>query len=292
MQKIISWLKNNKLSTLLIIALAYLIFTKNIVPLGLRNYATYEGVSNIASQKGVPAIGFAPERQVAPQPDVSQRKVVTESNLSLLVKDVRESLDKIQKEVDQKKGYVVNTYVSSPEGITNGYITIRVPVGELKTVLETLRKLSIRVVSENISGYDVTDQYVDIQARLETLNKTKAIYDGILNKATNIDEILRVQQAIFTIQNQIDSYKGQLIYLDATSSSTLITVNLSTDELSLPYAPQQPWRPSAVFKEAVRSLIGFLRLIGTAIIWAGVYSVVILPIVVGIFVIRRRRKIH
>src|SRR5690606_35568276 len=114
------------------------------------------------------------------------------------------------------------------------------------------------------------------EARLATLNQTKQIYQDMLGRATDVDEILRVQQSIFSVQDQIDSLQGQLQYLSNTTQSSLVTIYLSTDELSLPYAPGEPWRPQVVFKTAVRSLMMNLRGAADLVIWAVVYSPVLL----------------
>ena len=149
---------------------------------------------------------------------------------------------------------------------------------------------SVRIVSENISGYDVTDQYTDTQAKLDTLYKTKVIFENILAKAVNVDDILKVQQSILSTQDQIDSLKGSIKYLNETSKTMLITINLSTDELSLPYAPTDPWRPNVVFKTSVRSLLTDLRMIGSGVIWIVVYAVIYIPLIVVFVVVKKYLK--
>jgi len=62
-----------------------------------------------------------------------------------------------------------------------------------------------------------------------------------------------------------------LAYMDGASSTTLITIYLSTDELGLPYAPSQAWRPEVIFKQAVRSLLLNARSVANLGIWVVVY---------------------
>ena len=69
-----------------------------------------------------------------------------------------------------------------------------------------------------------------------------------------------------------------------------ITVYLSTDELSLPYTPDTKFRPQVIFKLAVRSLMNTLRVVGEALIWAGVYSAIWIPGVVIYLLYRRFKK--
>ena len=295
LNRIIQWVKNNKLTVLLIGIVAFLIFGNPL------NYLSYKApnkttdfvettapLGKSVSDVYSPGIGGGYNNSpVTPRLDIQDRKVVTTSNLSLLVGDVRLSVDKIENIVTEKKGYVVRSYMSNPEGGDNGQVELRVPSGELKSVLTFLREISVKVVYENIYGTDVTDQYVDVEARLNTLNTVKTRYEEIMTGTNNIDQILNIQQKIFSVQDQIDRLKGQLAYMDATSSSTLITVYLSTDELSLPYAPDDFWRPEVVFKLAVRSLIGVLRDLGSWLIWIGVYAVIWVPALALIILIRK-----
>ncbi len=69
-----------------------------------------------------------------------------------------------------------------------------------------------------------------------------------------------------------------------------VTIYLSTDEMALPYAPSNAWRPAVIFKLAVRSLIGSLRSLASVLIWIVVYSVIWLPILIAILLLRKKIK--
>lgn len=185
---------------------------------------------------------------------------------------------------------MVSSSLSQPEEAPYANVVVRVPAKSLKATLDYFRSLSIKVSSENLFGTDVTDQYVDIQARLDTLNKTKAKFEEILVKADKVTDILEVQRQIIYIQDQIDSLKGQQQYLEKTAELAKITLYLSTDEFSLPYAPSAPFRPAVIFKYAVRSLVGTLRGIVQALIWIGVYSVIMVPVLLVVYFVRRKIK--
>ena len=218
------------------------------------------------------------------------RKFVTESNISLLVKNVKDIEEQIQNKVVGLGGYVVNTNYVNPDIASTGSITLRISTDKVQMLKTFLAGNSVRVVSENISGYDITNQYTDTQSRLDTLYRTKVIFENILIKAVNVDEIIRVQQAILSVQDQIDSLKGSIKYMDETSKTMLITVNLSTDELALPYAPNDPWRPNVIFKTSVRSLLTSLRGIGSGLIWVAVYSLIYVPLIIIFVVVKKYLK--
>ena len=211
---------------------------------------------------------------VNPTVPSSDRKIVTDTNLSLLVTSVRETQSSLTTSAESLGGFMVNSSLSAPLEATSGNLTVRIPTPKLNEYLSLVRSAAVRVVSENIMGRDVTDQYLDIEARLETLTKTKAIYENLLDQAKDLNEILRVQQTIISHQDQIDRLVGQKNYLANTAATASVTLYLSTDELALPYSPAEPYRPAVVFKTAARHLNLTLRKLLSLGIWAGVYSVV------------------
>jgi len=288
MQKIIGWIKQNKLAAfLLVLVIGYLLF-KNFLPPIYRLFSFRQ----IPSGQGLVGIIPPPQPGYAPAPEVEDRLVIQESTLSLLVKKVTETQKAINEKVKQLGGYMVNSSVTHPEETetATGSITVRVPQERLDEALDYFRNVAVKVVSENLVGRDVTDEYVDIEARLATLLKTKVKFEEILEKAEKVDDILRVQRELVSLQTQIDNLKGRQNYLEKSAQMSKVTVYLATDELSLPYAPSLAWRPQVVFKRAVRSLVSTARKLGTTLIWLGVYAVIWVPISVVWLVLRRRKK--
>jgi len=290
MYKLIGWLKHNKLLTLLLAFVLYKFFAG---PILLGSNSSYSGVNSIISTDISP-VNFSGVREksympspVPPQPNITDRKIATDISMSLLVKNVSETSNKVIDLAVNNGGYLVNLSTNTGESGSNSTITIRVPSNQTKLIVEQLRQMSVRVVSENISGYDITDQYVDYDAKLEGLNNTKTRFLDILNKAVTVDEILRVQQAINDNQTQIDGVKGQLKYLGGISSTALFTVSISTDELSLPYSSNTPWRPMVIIKNAVRSLMSTFRIGVNALIWIIVYSIIWIPALIVYKIVRR-----
>lgn len=305
--RLFAWLKQNKIATLLLIIVLYLI-GKNVLGSIFSLQSKRQSFSYPSSDIASPGIGgknldfsqplqnFLPKTgsDYAPSPETTDRLVVHESYLSLLVQDVKSVTDKIIEYAKSNGGYMVNSSLESPQESPSGTVIIRIPSTKLTAALDYLRNLSIKVVSENLVGEDVTDQYVDVESRLSTLYKTKVKFEDILEKAVNVQEILNVQREIINLQSQIDSLKGQKQYLEKNAQMAKVTIYVSTDEIALPFTPIETWRPNVIFKLAIRSLIGNLRNLGTLTIWVIVYSVIWIPILLIIYFLKRRtvRKIQ
>jgi hypothetical protein len=123
---------------------------------------------------------------------------------------------------------------------------------------------------------------------LDVLEKTKAVFTGMLDSATTFDQILRAQQEILSVQKQIDRVIGQIAYMEATAKMSLVSLDLSTDELELGYTPVDAWRPRVIFKLAVRSLVANARKMGNAVIWVGVYGVIWVPVLMVVKVVKKK----
>jgi hypothetical protein len=297
--KIITWIKANKLAAILLLVVGYFVF-KNLTPSLLLNRSIsapgvggeFVGYDSGSSLKINTAETLPYRSGVAPAPEVTDRIVITESSLSLVVKKVNEIQKTIQKKAEELGGYLVNINTSNPSeaAAASGSITVRVPQKKLDEALDYFRGLAAKVVFESINGQDVTDEYVDIETRLNNLGKVKTKYEEILAKAEKVDDIMQVQNQLVNLQSQIDNLKGQQKYLEKSAEFSKVTVYLSTDELALPYAPTETWRPTVIFKKAVRSLVGSVRKIGSLIIWVAVYSIIWIPALVIYKLIQRRRN--
>ncbi len=291
MAKLIEWLKNNKLTAVLLLIVAYFLIKnqQGIVPVARRG--NYEAALPAAGGGLLTAERIMPVSETAPSPEVKDRMVAEESNISMVVDNVRQEVDRIISYIEQKGGYMVSSSISQPQEAPFATLVVRVPSNELRSTLEHLRDLAVKVTSENLKGWDVTDKYVDLEARLKTLYKTKTKFEEIMDEAVKIDDILRVQRELISLQQQIDNLKGQQEYLKKTAENAKLTAYFSTDEWSLPYTPEKPsFRPKVIFKQAVRSLVLSLRSAAKAGIWLAVYSIVWLPILAVWYFWKRKKS--
>lgn len=245
--------------------------------------AAYE-VSEVASE---PASGTS---YSSSSTTTSSRKEITTSYLSMVVKDTKQVGKQVVSYVEGQGGYVVSQYYSQPEEGSSAKMTVAVPAAKLSQAMDQFRGLSIKVTEEQIKGYDITDQYEDIKAKLSTLYTTMAKFEDMLDKAKTVKDTLTVQKEIQSLQRQIDTLKGRQQYLDKASAYSKVTIYMSTDEYALPYAPVDSWSARTVFKQAVRALVKFGRGLASIAIWVVVFGVVWVPVAVLIVVLKRRRK--
>lgn len=284
-----SWIKKNALVIVLALVIVFLLLPKRnqLVSRGLPEAGgggINIGMTQTTAKLGMPVLDsfYGEAAPVASD----QRMVVQNTSLSMQVKDVSKTLKSIESVAQQEGGYMVNKGETKPEGAASGHISIRVLTEKREEALDKIRSLGVKVVDEEVFGTDITDEYVDLETRIANLEKVKAKMNAILEQASQVQDLVQVQSQINNTQSQIDSLKGRQKYMEQTAKLTLISVNLSTDELALPYTPDNAWRPAVVFKTAVRSMLGSLRSIADTLIWLMVYLPIILIIGLILYLIK------
>jgi hypothetical protein len=284
----LNFIKKNWIVILLILIILFLAKDKLVTP---KSISTSMGDVEYIAQDSVgmasPNLDYS-RNSVAPS-ESTDRLVIQDSNLSLQVKDVSQTINDILETTKKLDGFLINSSLTKPEGATSGNISVRIPEEKRQEAMDSFTKMAVKVVSESVYGDDVTDQYVDLESQLEVLNKTKVKYEEILQKADKVADLMSVQEQLTNLQTQIDNLKGQQKYYEQSAKLSKVVVYLSTDELALPYSPTNEWRPTVIFKNAIRSLIGLFRVLGSLIIWAIVFIPVIIPIVLIIRLIKRKK---
>lgn len=170
----------------------------------------------------------APAANQTPVPKETEnipQKIIKTADVSYQVADYEASRLKILNIVSVNKGWVTSeNQTGNDYQITNDMI-IRVGSDNFDKLLEELLKEAQYVDFKKINAEDVTEEFVDITARLKTKKEVMAQYQTILKQARTIHEILEVQQYIRTLQEEIESLEGRIKYLNNRASYS--TVNLT-----------------------------------------------------------------
>src|SRR3990167_4173628 len=140
----------------------------------------------------------------------TDQKVIKNGSLDLVVDHADESLVAIKNIVMAKKGYVqYATTQEHPDGTKSGYATVRVPEESFDTTITELKALALVVTQESVNSDDVTEQYIDLAARLKNAQLQEARYVEILQVAKTVEEMIQVETALANVRSTIESLTGQ-----------------------------------------------------------------------------------
>mgnify|MGYP002394908200 CR=1 FL=1 len=233
-----------------------------------------------------PPVGELPWSDAPAIPE--ERMIVRNGNISLVVDDVADAQDEIEELALELNGWVVSSNIYGEEEKKRGRISIRVPSDSFDQAMAEFREMAVRVTSESTSTQDITEEYVDLQSRLKNAQATEEQYLALLEQADEVEDILSIYEALSRIRSEIEQIKGRMQYLEQTSSTSMISVDL-TPAVSLGPIVSPGWSASESLNNAIRGLTTFGQGLGTAFIWVGILS----PIwgtVLGITYWRRRKK--
>jgi hypothetical protein len=217
-----------------------------------------------------------------------ERMIVRSGDMSLVVDDVTQAMQAITQLAAGHNGYVVSSSVYGEEEGMRGWISIRIPDEKFEPTLADIRGLAIRVEQENTNSQDVTEEYIDLEARLANAEATEQQYLALLDKADDVEDILSLDDYLSQIRQEIEQIKGRMQYLERTSSMSLISVSLRP-EFSAQSTVPAGWNALEIFKSAARGLVITGQVLGTIAIWLLIF-IPIWGTILGIILWRRHKR--
>jgi len=191
----------------------------------------------------------------------TDRLVIQNADLTIVVKDVNARAKEIQDMAKQMGGYVVSvnmgqTYANDGTPVPQAQVVVRVPVDQLDTALEQVKKDAVDVQNETRTGQDVTDQYVDLQSQLTAKQAAADQLLKIMQDATKTEDVLAVYQQLQQINTDIEVLKGKIKYYEQSAALSAISVNIVAEETVKPIVVAG-WKPQGVARDAIQNLIYF-----------------------------------
>jgi hypothetical protein len=210
------------------------------------------------------------------------RLVIKNADLTIVVADPKAALTAITRIANEMGGYVVSakSYQTTRNGVevAQGDISLRVEAQRLDDALEAIHSLvkdpGKDVTSENISGQDVTADYVDLKSRLGNLESTEKQLLRIQEAATKTEDVLAVFNKVHNVRQEIEQIKGQMNYFE--DAAALSSINVSVEaKVEIPPVTVSGWQPAGTLRDAFQALVNLGQGLVNLLIWL---VVVFLPI--------------
>lgn len=190
---------------------------------------------------------------------------------------------------DSSGGYVSDSRSSSDGSrVTGGTVTIRVPNESYSEVLEDLKELGeVTAISEE--SQDVTEEYVDLESRINNLRAQEAVYLRLMAKAQTVEESIAVQRELATVQEQIEQLTGRRNYLDGHVQFSTVQVNLV--EPGSATGSGEGWGFTQALSDAahgvVEGLNAVIRFLGDALVYIIIIAMVVFA---AVYLVKARRR--
>lgn len=165
-------------------------------------------------------------------PAAIERKIIRNADLQLETDTPEEAQQKIGAIAESKGGFVVESTQSSSSvrSATRDTVmmSIRVPAEKFNETLEEVRKTASRVIVETVKGTDVTEEFIDIEARLKAKKTLEAQFMEIMKRADSVSAALEVQKQLSEVRSEIEKIEGRKRFLENQARLSTIKVKLQT----------------------------------------------------------------
>lgn len=234
--------------------------------------------------------------------DTANRKVIRTASISIEAEDTRDTYRRIQAMVDEAEGFIQSASVADVEtGQDQPRIdlVIRIPADDLTSTLDAIGALGTRVVSQTQQGQDVTEEYVDLEARIENLSLLETELRALLaevrqNPEADPQKLLEVFNEISRVRGEIEQLEGRRQVLDDLTELATVEVHVTPTPEATPVVADG-WAPLAVARQALQDLVGAGQGVVDFLIRFGIYVLPILLVFIGIPALvlwRFRDRIH
>jgi len=209
---------------------------------------------------------------ISANPNEAERKLVKRADVRIRVENLETADGSVSSLMEKYEAYAASTYIAE-----NSYsYSIRVPSKFYEIFLAEMNGMG-RLINRSENTEDVTLRYYDLEGRLETKKELLKTFQAYLRRATNIEEILKVEARIAELQYDIEGTGQQLRHLANR-------VDYATIELNLLGPAAAAQRRSVTFGEQIRQMFGgfggFISGLAMVIIGIIIYGIPILLLVV------------
>jgi hypothetical protein len=231
----------------------------------------------------------------------ADRKIIRNADITIEVASTNEAQHRVTSIAEAHGGFVVTSEAkqrenSDPARRTLDFkLVVRVPSNQFGVAFDEIKSLASSTPEEHVASEDVTEQFIDLEARIKTQKALEVQFLEIMRQANKVADALEVQRQIAEVRTEIEKLEGRKRFLENRSSLSTITVNIQTPK---PVIVVTGTGFGQSLREAVSDSIGlasdmvlfFARLV---ILMVPIFVFVILPSgLIVRYVVRRARRLR
>lgn len=167
-----------------------------------------------------------------PTDQTINRKIIRNAELRFETDSPSQSQQKITGIAETHGGYVVLSETSQNENRsqpgTMATLVLRIPSAQFTKVLEEIIGVGDRVLHQKISGKDVTEEFIDLEAQLRAKRALETQFLEIMKQSRKVSDALEVQGQLSQVRTEIERLDGRRRYLENQTEFSTITISLFT----------------------------------------------------------------
>jgi uncharacterized protein DUF4349 len=191
-----------------------------------------QGRARAATASDASTISLASISTVYAATEAIDRKIIRNGELTLETDSPTEGLRKITAAAESHGGFVVtsefkqNPVAAGAKPSQTVVVIARVPATRFASALEQIRSAGERVIQERVSGQDVSEEYLDLEARIRTKKALEAQFLEIMKQARKVEDALQVQSELADVRTEIEGFEGRRRFLENQAALSTITTTL------------------------------------------------------------------
>lgn len=163
-----------------------------------------------------------------------ERKIIRNAEITMEVPSTTDTQHKVTSIAEANGGFVVTSEAKQRENVDPAQRTldiklvVRVPSTQFGVTFDEIKKLAGNMPQENVTGQDVTEEFIDLEARIKTQKALELQFLEIMRQANKVADALEVQRQIADVRTDIEKLEGRKRFLENRASLSTITVNIQT----------------------------------------------------------------
>jgi len=144
--------------------------------------------------------------------------------MRIQVSNVQRASNQARDLIKKHKGYI-ESIDSSDDTDAYANLELRIPKQDLVPVMDGLAMLG-KVTSRNVQIKDVTEQWIDLQAKIKNMRALRDRLRNLLQQAKNVKEMLEVEKELTRVQTELDSLEGKIKAMQKHVAYSKLTVRI------------------------------------------------------------------
>nr|WP_315144830.1 DUF4349 domain-containing protein [uncultured Flavobacterium sp.] len=155
---------------------------------------------------------------------VIEQKIIKTGDIKFETNDLGATYNQMITAVKKHNAIIQNDTEGNEYGSVFRKLIVRVPSKNFDVFLSDISKGVSYFDNKEISSQDVTEEYIDIDARLKAKKVLESRYLELLKKANKVSEMLEIEAQLSAIREEIEAKEGQLRYMQSQISMSTITI--------------------------------------------------------------------
>ncbi len=167
--------------------------------------------------------------------ETPSKMVIYQADLRLRVKKFEQTVRSLEEKAEKYGGYIaMSNVVKEGREQVSGSMTIRIPQKYFQSFLNDAEDQAAEVLQRNITGQDVSEEYVDLESRLKSKKVVEERLLSFMKGAAKTEDLLKISADLAAVQEEIETIEGKMKYLENQTSFSTININLHENKVVIP----------------------------------------------------------